>query len=76
MESYCDHTLSNKKPELHQFLDQSTLALQANFNIGLNLGNQYHRTGKLRWSPKTNLPCLTGWMDKNRECRHRRNIES
>eukprot|EP00972_Heterocapsa_arctica_P043744 6457224-Heterocapsa_arctica.AAC.1 len=75
METYCDRTLSNKRPELYQFLGQSRLVLQDIFNIGLNLGSQYHRTGQLRWSPATNLHCLTGWMDNNRECRHRRQIE-
>eukprot|EP00972_Heterocapsa_arctica_P065986 9736217-Heterocapsa_arctica.AAC.1 len=75
MEAYCNHDVEDDKG-LYQFSVKSTLVLHGYFKIGHCLGNQNLNTGKLMWRLRVEAFCLTKRIDRSREYRHRRKIES
>eukprot|EP00972_Heterocapsa_arctica_P067536 9968052-Heterocapsa_arctica.AAC.1 len=76
VEAYSNHSSANIAPELNQHLVINITVYYRDVIKGLLSGNQNHRTDMLTWSPSKASSCLIELEDTNRECRHRRKIES
>eukprot|EP00972_Heterocapsa_arctica_P105224 15504285-Heterocapsa_arctica.AAC.1 len=48
IEAYCDDGSVDDSPKLYQFLDKNSCTEKECFKLGLQFGNQYHRTGMLK----------------------------
>eukprot|EP00972_Heterocapsa_arctica_P107274 15803721-Heterocapsa_arctica.AAC.1 len=76
IEAHCDYDPLDSSPKLYQFSDKNICVETEHFKLGLDLGNQYHRTGRLKRSQMETHLCSTMQRDRSRGCRPQKKNES